>query len=152
MPLFFFIIGFLLIDSGVRGNAKAVAGQLASDVQGFLAFGAAIIILSIVGMSPTARPVAKSLLVLVFVVFLLKNGNAVVSGITGAAKATSDSTSTTATNSGVASGISSFGSTSATSQNNTTSGAPSGTGSGSTDYSGYVNTAVSLFGAYEGMG
>lgn len=148
MPLFFFIIGFLLIDSGVRGNAKAVAGQLATDVQGFLAFGAAIIILSIVGMSPTARPVAKSLLVLVFVVFLLKNGNAVVSGITDAAKATSDSTGTTATNSGVASGISSFG----TQQNNTTSGAPSGTGSGSTDYGGYVNTAVSLFGAYEGMG
>ena len=146
MPLFFFIIGFLLIDSGVRGNAKDVASQVATDVQGFLAFGAAIIILGILGMSPTARPVSKALLILVFVTFLLKNGNQVVSGITSAAKATTATTSTT--DSGVASGISSFG----TQQNNTNSGAPNGTGSGSTDYSGYVNTAVSLFGAYEGMG
>ena len=88
------------------------------------------------------------MLILVFVTFLLKNGNQVVSGITSAAKATTATTSTSTTDSGVASGISSFG----TQQNNTNSGAPNGTGSGSTDYSGYVNTAVSLFGAYEGMG
>ncbi len=146
MPLFFFIIGFLLIDSGVRGNAKAVAGQLASDVQGFLAFGAAIVILGVLGMSPTARPVAKSLLVLVFVTFLLKNGNNVVHGIANAAAAQSDSSSTTVSDSSVASGINSFAGT------NSASGAPNGTGAGSTDYSGYVNTAASLFQAYEGMG
>lgn len=140
MPLFFFIVGFLLIDSGVRGNAKAVGGQIATDVQGFLAFGAAIIILGIVGMSPSARPVAKSLLVLIFVTFIIKNGNQIVSGLTSAAKATSapDSTAlaTPSQNAGLASSNS----------------APNGTSAGSKDYSGYINTAESLFQAYEGMG
>lgn len=126
MPLFFFIVGFLLIDAGVRGNAKDVAGQLATDVQGFLAFGAAIIILGVIGMSPAARPVAKSLLILVFVVFLVKNGNAVVNGITNAAKATAPASSSTAS----------------------TSTVPTGQSAGSTDYSGEINTVSSIIGAY----
>lgn len=140
MPLFFFIVGFLLIDSGVRGNAKAVAGQIATDVQGFLAFGAAIVILGIVGMSPSARPVAKSLLVLVFVTFIIKNGNQVVSGLVSASKATAAPDTTSQATPSQNAGVASNGS------------APNGTGAGSKDYSGYINTAESLFMAYEGMG
>lgn len=134
MPLFFFVIGFLLIDAGVRGNAKDVASQLATDVQGFLAFGAAIIILGVLGMSQTARPIAKSFLVLVFVVFLLKNGNAVVNGLTSAASAPSDSSSSTMS--------------SILPATNSASGAPTGQGAGSTDYSGDINTATSLLSLY----
>jgi hypothetical protein len=81
MPLFFFIIGFVLIDSGFRGNAVALFQQFESDAKGFLAFGAAIIILGALGISPSIRPISKGLLVLVFIVFFLKNGNQVVSGI-----------------------------------------------------------------------
>jgi len=81
MPLFFFVLGFILIDSGVRGNAKDAITQLASDLEGFLAFGAVILILDIAALSKTLRPIATGLLGLVFVVWILKNGSNVVSGV-----------------------------------------------------------------------
>jgi hypothetical protein len=92
MPLFFFIIGFVLIDSGFRGNAVALFQQFESDAKGFLAFGAAIIILGALGISPSIRPISKGLLVLVFIVFFLKNGNQVVSGIQSTISASTNNT------------------------------------------------------------
>jgi hypothetical protein len=92
MPLFFFIIGFVLIDSGFRGNAVALFQQFESDAKGFLAFGAAILILGALGISPSIRPISKGLLVLVFIVFFLKNGNQVVSGIQSTVSAATNNT------------------------------------------------------------
>ena len=71
------IVGFLLVDSGIRGNGLATIKQLESDITGFLAFAAAILILGGVGMFNSARPVAKAMLFLVFIVFFLKNGVAI---------------------------------------------------------------------------
>lgn len=88
MPILALLFGIMLIEVGVRNNAKPLFGQLATDAQGFLALGAAIMILAIAGSIETVRPVAKALMVLVFVVFLLKNGNKVISGLTASAAAT----------------------------------------------------------------
>jgi hypothetical protein len=84
MPLFFFIIGFVLIDSGFRGNAQALYSQFASDAKGFAALFAVIAILGACGFSSALRPVAKGLLFLVFVVFFVRNGNQIVSGLESA--------------------------------------------------------------------
>lgn len=86
MPLFFLIFGAIFIDSGLRGNASETFNQLKIDVTGFLAFAIAIIILGVVGEAKTFRPVANGLLILVFVVFFLKNGNQFVSNLTDAIK------------------------------------------------------------------
>jgi len=94
MPIFALLFGIMLIEVGVRNNAKPLFGQLATDAQGFLALGAAIMILAVLGSIETIRPVAKALLVLVFVVFLLKNGNKVISGLTASASATAVDTNT----------------------------------------------------------
>ena len=94
MPILALLFGIMLIEVGVRNNAKPLFGQLATDAQGFLALGAAIMILAVLGSIETIRPVAKALMVLVFVVFLLKNGNKVVTGLTSSASATAVDTST----------------------------------------------------------
>lgn len=88
MPILALLIGVMFIEVGIRNNAKPMFSQLASDAQGFLALGAAVMILAILGSLETIRPIAKSLLVLVFVVFLLKNGNKIVAGLTASASAT----------------------------------------------------------------
>lgn len=88
MPILALLFGIMLIEVGVRNNAKPLFGQLATDAQGFLALGAAIMILAVLGSIESIRPVAKALIVLVFVVFLLKNGNKVVTGLTASASAT----------------------------------------------------------------
>lgn len=84
MPLFFFIIGFVLVDSGFRGNAQALFSQFASDAKGFVAFGAVIVILGAAGTSSALRPIAKGLLALIFIVFFVRNGNQIVAGIQSA--------------------------------------------------------------------
>lgn len=94
MPILALLFGIMLIEVGVRNNAKPLFGQLATDAQGFLALGAAIMILAVAGSIETFRPVAKALIVLVFVVFLLKNGNKVITGLTASASATAVDTST----------------------------------------------------------
>lgn len=94
MPILALLFGIMLIEVGVRNNAKPLFGQLATDAQGFLALGAAIMILAVLGSIESIRPVAKALIVLVFVVFLLKNGNKVVTGLTASASATAVDTNT----------------------------------------------------------
>jgi hypothetical protein len=91
MPLFFFIIGFILIDSGFRGNAQALYSQFASDAKGFAALFAVIAILGAFGFSSALRPVAKGLLFLVFVVFFVRNGNQIVSGLESAVSSSASS-------------------------------------------------------------
>lgn len=81
MPIFFFVIGVLMLTAGVRGTASQLSAQLLIDVKGFLAFGTVILILGGVGAVPEFRGIAKSFLLLVFVVFFLKNGKNVVANI-----------------------------------------------------------------------
>lgn len=90
MPIFSLLLGVLFIVAGIRGNARDIFSQLKDDASGFLALGAAIMVLAILGASDTFRPISKGLLFLLFVVYLLNNGNAVIKGLTDSASAMSD--------------------------------------------------------------
>lgn len=87
MALFFFMIGAVLLDSGVRGNARPLFAQLSSDVKGFVAFGAVVLVLAVAGISSSVRPIAKMMLALVFVVYFVKHGAAITQGVVQAASA-----------------------------------------------------------------
>lgn len=116
MPLFFFIFGAVLLDAGVLGNGAAFFKQLKGDVSGFLAFGVAILILGGLGISPTFRPVSKSLLVLVFVAFFLKNGKAIISQTVSTSE-TGSTANTATTSSSAATAPTSSSSSSSSSTN-----------------------------------
>lgn len=82
MGLFFFIAGILLATSGLEGHAKDFTHQIAEDGKGFMSLAAVILILGGLGMFDSIRPVSKALLFLVFVVFFLRNGNALTRNLT----------------------------------------------------------------------
>jgi len=92
MPIFALLFGIMLVEVGVRNNAKPMFQQLATDAQGFLALGAAIMILAVLGSIDSIRPVAKALMALVLIAFLLRNGNNIVTGLSASAKAVDTST------------------------------------------------------------
>lgn len=87
MPLFLLIFGALMIDAGMRKQTTQFFGQLKSDMSGFVAFGMVILILGGLGTIEAIRPITKGLLLLVFVAFFLKNGQNIVTGMTGTATA-----------------------------------------------------------------
>ena len=74
-----------MLIAGVRGTAQQLGDQFISDAKGFLAFGTVILVLGAVGAVPELRGIAKTFLVLVFVVFLLANkgqkANAIIANL-----------------------------------------------------------------------
>lgn len=81
MAIVFIVIAVILIVAGVRGETKRVTDTLVSDVQ----FGAGnasqfgmwivvMVVLSAAGNLKAIRPVTDAFIVLVLVVFLLRNG------------------------------------------------------------------------------
>ena len=102
MPIALLIIGLILIISAVRGTTKTVFALFESDGQAFISWFLIIIILGLVGISKTLRPVSNSFLVLVLVVFTLKNSGGIFSSfkqLTVATPSSADATPTsTATN------------------------------------------------------
>jgi hypothetical protein len=160
MPLFFFIIGFVLIDSGFRGNAQALYQQFASDAKGFVALGAIIIILGACGVSSSLRPVAKGMLFLVFVVFFVRNGNEIVSGLesavnSSASSSPSDSSSTSmpasATGQGVASSTGSAVTSAANSIAGTANGLANTANSVTNAVSSVTNDVEGIVGLFSGL-
>jgi hypothetical protein len=143
MPLFFFIIGFVLIDSGFRGNAKALYSQFASDAKGFAALFAVIAILGACGFSSALRPVAKGLLFLVFVVFFVRNGNQIVSGLEIAVSSSATSSPANSTPSSSASVPQGQGVA------NTVSSAANGVAGGANSVSGMANTISNAINSIE---
>lgn len=98
MPLFMLLMGAIMLDSGLRGNAQNLFVQFEGDLKGFLNFGAIVVILGVAGFSPTLRPISKGMLLLVFVAYFLKNGKNIVSGIETAASTTGNSTASPGAN------------------------------------------------------
>lgn len=87
MTVLFFIIGLIFLDSGVRGNAQQLIAQFESDAKGFVSFAMVVLILSAAGISSTIRPISKYMLMLVFVVYFLKNAPRIVNGFEQTASA-----------------------------------------------------------------
>ena len=99
MPIALLIIGLILIISAVRGTTKTVFALFESDGQAFISWFLIIIILGVVGISKTLRPVSNSFLVLVIVVFTLKNSGGIFSSfkqLTVATPSSADATPTSA--------------------------------------------------------
>jgi len=99
MPIALLIIGLILIISAVRGTTKTVFALFESDGQAFISWFLIIIILGVVGISKTLRPVSNSFLVLVLVVFTLKNSGGIFSSfkqLTVATPSSADATPTSA--------------------------------------------------------
>lgn len=77
MPIALVIVGLIMVITGVK-NTHAQFGQaLKADFTGpgnFTYWAGSIIIIGSLGYSKTLRPFASSFLVLIFLVFILKNG------------------------------------------------------------------------------
>lgn len=85
MPLFLVLAGLMLIDTGVRGTAPQFVKQVGSDASAFVAWFAIIVIIGFAGISATLRPLSTIFLVLVVVVFFLRNGQAIAANLKTAA-------------------------------------------------------------------
>lgn len=86
MALVALIIGAVLIVAAFRNSQGALAAQLGADVPGFVVWAAAIVAVGVVGMIPALRPFSKGLLILVVVVLLLTNYQAILAGFSGAVR------------------------------------------------------------------
>jgi ABC-type transport system involved in cytochrome c biogenesis permease subunit len=80
MPIFLAIAGILLIVAGVKGREKEFLSQVTDDGKGFIVWFLLILIVGIVGISKTWRPVSNAFLVLIVIAFILGSGNAIIAG------------------------------------------------------------------------
>jgi len=79
MPIFFILVGAILLTTGVRGNTAQFFTLFASDFKAFLAWFFLIIVIGFVGISKTLRPASNAFLFLIILVFILKNGPQAIS-------------------------------------------------------------------------
>lgn len=78
MALLALMIGAILIVAALRGTQSNLFGALKTDVPGFAVWAAAIFALGVIGFVPGLKPTSRALLVLVFVVIILKNYQAIL--------------------------------------------------------------------------
>ena len=87
MPIFLILFGIILIDVAFRNTYAAFFGTLKNIVIGngttlaFWQWGLAIFIVAALGYWKTARPVAVSFIILIFIVMLLNNNSKALSAI-----------------------------------------------------------------------
>lgn len=80
MPVFFLVIGLLLIVTVVRGTTANFAKRLGSDVSGgYLKWLAAIIVIGALGFVPSLKMPSRYLMALVALVVMLKSGSGFIS-------------------------------------------------------------------------
>ena len=109
MAIIALFIGAVLIVAAFRNSQGALASQLMSDVPAFAIWAAAIVAVGLIGLVPVLRPFSKGLLVLVVVVLLLTNYQAILAGFSGAvAKGSSSGTAARASSSSSPGGSSPF--------------------------------------------
>ena len=76
MPIFFLVIGLLLIVTVVRGTTIGFAKRLGQDISGgYLKWLAAIIVIGAVGFVPSMKSPSRYLLALIAVVVMLRSGS-----------------------------------------------------------------------------
>ena len=80
MPVFFLVIGLLLIVTVVRGTTADFAKRLGQDVSGgYLKWLAAIIVIGALGFVPSLKLPSRYLLALVALVVMLRSGSGFIS-------------------------------------------------------------------------
>lgn len=78
MPIFFFVVGLVLIVTGVNGTVKDAGALLKKDFTGpnnFFIWVFAILAVGAVGYIPKAKPLSYGFLTLVFIIILFKSGS-----------------------------------------------------------------------------
>lgn len=91
MAVIALIIGVVLIVAAIRNSQNALASQLMSDMPGFVVWAAAIVAVGLIGTIPMLKPFSRGLLILIVVVLLLNNYQAILAGFSGAVKSGQDS-------------------------------------------------------------
>ena len=87
MPIFLLIFGIVLIDVAFRNTYSAFFGTLKDIIIGqkgkiaFWQWGLAIFIVAALGYWKTARPVAVSFIILIFIIMLLSNNSKALTAI-----------------------------------------------------------------------
>lgn len=84
MPLIILLIAVLLIVAAIRNSQSALFSAIATDVPEFVVWAAAIVALGVAGFVPGLKPISRGLLVLVLVVLVLNNYQAVIAGFQNA--------------------------------------------------------------------
>lgn len=80
MPLFFLIIGLLLVVTAVRGTTGNFARRLADDVSGgYLKWLAAIVVVGLIGFVPGLKLPSRYLIALAALVVMLRSGSGFIS-------------------------------------------------------------------------
>lgn len=85
MVLFFFLVGLMLVISGIRGTNKDLVEVLRDDFTGpnnFVFWVLAMAILAALGSVKSIRPVTQGFLVLVIIVIFLRNDNLITKFVT----------------------------------------------------------------------
>jgi hypothetical protein len=80
------IIGAVLIVAAIRNSQNDLFTELGTDIPGFVIWAAAIVAIGMIGLIPALKPVSKGLLVLIVVVLILNNYQALLAGFGGAIK------------------------------------------------------------------
>lgn len=78
------IIGVVLIVAAVRNSQAALFAALTQDVPSYAVWAAAILALGMLGYVPGLKPVSRGLLILVILVIVLNNYQAVIAGFQNA--------------------------------------------------------------------
>jgi hypothetical protein len=85
MPLLALIVGTVLLISALRNTQGQLASALAQDVPQYFVWAAAIAGCGAIGFIPGLKTASRAFVALILVVIILRNYQAVVSGITNAA-------------------------------------------------------------------
>jgi hypothetical protein len=80
MPIFLAFVGILLIVAGVKGQEQALLQQMSGDVKAFVVWFVIILLVGAVGLSKTMRPLSNAFIVLIFVAFIIRDGNQIIAG------------------------------------------------------------------------
>ena len=81
MALGFFVIGIAMIMAALHHNSVALMQQLQADGGPFLTWLGLIVIVWLLGLSRTFRPMSNAFMALIVVAFLLKEGKNVITGL-----------------------------------------------------------------------
>jgi len=84
MPFIILIIGIVLVVAAIRDTQSMLFTALVNDVPAFSVWFAAILILGAIGFIAPLKPLSKALLILILVVLVLRNYQAIIAGFNGA--------------------------------------------------------------------
>jgi hypothetical protein len=100
MALIIILIAAILIVAAIRDSQGDLFNALGQDVPAFVVWGAAIFLVGAIGFIKPLKPVSQGLLVLILLVIVVNNYQAIITGITagsqigaGAASAPSNNAS-----------------------------------------------------------